>query len=172
MYHSQVDLKIGCADDVLGIFSQETEFIVFRRRIRTECVGCGQVAGCHWRIRLKIKFSLISSNSGQGYIDQAHKLLDNENLNANMSSFSIFLNLLGKVLKRLVQNDLRNQIQKIMGTMTAGRRRSKTENSCLSFAFSVRRSHIHQIQRVEAVRTKRDRHPQFGFTVFDAGSDC
>lgn len=60
----------------------------------------------------------MCSNSGQGYIDHTHKLLDNDNLNANMSSFSIFLNLLGKVLKRLVQNDLKNQVNKIMGTIS------------------------------------------------------
>lgn len=69
--------------------------------------------GWHWL------GTFIFSNSGQGYIDQIHKLLNNEHLNANMSSFSIFLNSLGKALKRLVENDLKNQIQKIMGTKSS-----------------------------------------------------
>lgn len=57
----------------------------------------------------------VTSNSGQGYIDQIHKLLAHETLNTNMPSFSIFLNLLGKTLRRLVNGDQKNPVQKIMG---------------------------------------------------------
>lgn len=32
-----------------------------------------------------------------------------------MSSYTIFMNLLGKILKRLVQSDAKNQIMKILG---------------------------------------------------------
>lgn len=57
----------------------------------------------------------VTSNSAQGYIEQIHKLLDANNLNTNMASFSIFLHMLGKVLKKLQHIEMRNQMQKIMG---------------------------------------------------------
>lgn len=43
------------------------------------------------------------------------KLIGNENINSNLSSFSIFESLLAKVLKHLTQTDMRNQVQKTMG---------------------------------------------------------
>lgn len=57
----------------------------------------------------------VASSSGEGYIDQVEALLDHPNLNSNTASFSIFINLLGKMLKRLGQIDVKNQVQKIMG---------------------------------------------------------
>lgn len=49
------------------------------------------------------------------YLEQVQKLVENENVTTNMSSYSIFLNLLGKVIKRLLQNDSMNAVMKIIG---------------------------------------------------------
>lgn len=51
-----------------------------------------------------------------GYIEQIQSLLfDGSILHSNSASFSIFIHLLGKLLKRLVQIDMKNQVQKVMG---------------------------------------------------------
>lgn len=57
----------------------------------------------------------VTSNSAHGYIEQAHKLLLANNLNSNMASYSIYLHMLGKILTKLQQYEMRNQMQKIMG---------------------------------------------------------
>lgn len=48
-------------------------------------------------------------------MEQIHKIIENDSLTVENSSFSIFVNILGKLLKRFVQLDLKNQIQKVIG---------------------------------------------------------
>lgn len=62
-----------------------------------------------------LTFYLIYSNSAEGYLEQIDVLLNNTNLNSNTASFSIFINQLGKLLKRLEQIEVKNQVQKVMG---------------------------------------------------------
>lgn len=61
----------------------------------------------------------VTSSTAQGYIDQVHKLLDANGATLNMASFSIFSHLLGKMLKKLQQTDMKSQMQKIMGKQAA-----------------------------------------------------
>lgn len=49
------------------------------------------------------------------YLEQVEKLINNEHITTDMSSYSIFMNLLAKVLKRLVHSNAKNQIMKILG---------------------------------------------------------
>lgn len=49
------------------------------------------------------------------YLEQVQKLIDHDHITMDMSSYSMFMHLLGKVLKRLVQADGKNQIMKIIG---------------------------------------------------------
>lgn len=62
-------------------------------------------------------YRLFFSNSktASEYLDQVQKLVYNENITTDMSSYTIFMNLLGKVLKRLAQSETKNQIMKIIG---------------------------------------------------------
>lgn len=55
------------------------------------------------------------SKTASEYLDQVQKLIDTENVTTDMNSYTIFMNLLGKVLKRLVESDTKNQIMKIIG---------------------------------------------------------
>lgn len=48
-------------------------------------------------------------------MEQIRKIVENDNLTVDNSSFSIFVNILGKLLRRFVQLDLKNQIQKVIG---------------------------------------------------------
>lgn len=48
-------------------------------------------------------------------MEQVQKLIHTENVNADMTSYTIFLNLLAKILQRLVQMDVKNQVMKIIG---------------------------------------------------------
>lgn len=59
----------------------------------------------------------VVSNSALGYLEQIQDLIENNSMNPNLASFSIFINLLGKVLKRLIQQDMKNQVQKVMGKL-------------------------------------------------------
>lgn len=45
------------------------------------------------------------------------KLVDNDHVSFDMSSYSIFLNMLAKLLKRLVQMDAKN-VMKIIGNFS------------------------------------------------------
>lgn len=49
------------------------------------------------------------------YLEQVQKLIDNEHITIDMTSYTIFMNLLSKNLKRLVESDGKNQIMKIVG---------------------------------------------------------
>lgn len=49
------------------------------------------------------------------YLEQTQKMLNNDNLTNSISSYVIFLILLGKVITRFVQTDAKNQIMKIKG---------------------------------------------------------
>lgn len=49
------------------------------------------------------------------YLEQVQKLRDDDNITTDMNSYTIFMNLLGKVLKRLTQQESKNQIMKIIG---------------------------------------------------------
>lgn len=78
----------------------------------------------HWlslgkkKIFIQIRIQLRNYDfrkTGTEYLEQIQRLLENDNINANMSSYSIFLNLLGKVIKRYLQNDTTNAVMKIIG---------------------------------------------------------
>lgn len=57
----------------------------------------------------------LNRKTAPEYLAQVQKLIDNENITTDMSSYTIFMNLLGKVLKRLVESDAKNRIMKIIG---------------------------------------------------------
>lgn len=63
----------------------------------------------------------VSSSSGEGYIKQIEALLEHSALNSNAASFSMFIYLLGRMLKRLVQIDMKNQVQKVTGDLQSTR---------------------------------------------------
>lgn len=62
-------------------------------------------------------FLKFNRKTATEYLEQVQKLVDNENITTDMSSYTIFMNLLGKVVKHLVQLDAKNQIMKIIGKL-------------------------------------------------------
>lgn len=72
------------------------------------------------------------------------KLVDNENITTDMSSYMIFTNLLGKVLKRLVQMDAKNHIMKIIGKYV------KNENTIHIFHESLSIFKVEFIRNLES----------------------
>lgn len=60
-------------------------------------------------------FAIFNRKTAIEYLEQVQKLIDNEHITTDMTSYTIFINLLGKVVKRLVESDGKNQIMKIIG---------------------------------------------------------
>lgn len=60
-------------------------------------------------------FNNLDRKTANEYLEQVKKLIDHEHITMDMSSYSMFMHLLGKVLERLVQNDGKNQMTKIIG---------------------------------------------------------
>lgn len=97
---------------------------------------------------METRFILFNRKTATEYLEQVQKLVDNENITTDMSSFTIFMNLLGKVLKHLVQSDAKNQIMKIIGKIYF-----HVENWMSNkIFFSWIRSNSHQVWGIKAVR--------------------
>ncbi|XP_037933573.1 protein MMS22-like isoform X2 [Teleopsis dalmanni] len=54
-------------------------------------------------------------NTGNSYLQKYRSMLENQKIDANMSSYSLFTLILGKILKRLIKQPSNNQVQKILG---------------------------------------------------------
>lgn len=93
------------------------------------------------------------------YLEQVEKLINNENITTDMSSYSIFMNLLGKALKRLED---RKQVMKILGKSVEMTSKSK-DTDFFKYSdqriFFIFRSNLYQIWRVKIVRTDWSWHP-------------
>ena len=56
----------------------------------------------------------VVSNTVSGYLDQVRTSLSDP-LNSGTASYTMFIHLLGALLRRLVHIDLKSQVQKVMG---------------------------------------------------------